>query len=332
MASLLTTRILRPVATAVLGLMLAVVLAGCDQRELCYDHNHTANVRIAFDWQYAQKANVEGMTVLFYNEDDPSADPIRYDFAGSEGGMVKLQPGKWRVVAYNNDTETILLRGLASPSTLEAYTRESSIEEGTQIYTRGDAMPRAKNTESEPVILEPDPLYATPEGLLELDGDDASPTLTLYPEVRFEEMCITIHDVPNLQYAGQFGASMSGLAPSVFMESGTLGGGAATEAFTCQVIDNTTLQMKFRIFGHCPDEKSPNSHILTVYAVLADGSKWYYPQDVTEQVHSASQEEPSTHRVEIDLYELPIPKPIVNGSGFQPTIDGWQGVEISVEM
>lgn len=75
MASLLTTRILRPVATAFLGLILAVVLAGCDQRELCYDHNHTANVRIAFDWQYAQKANVEGMTVLFYNEDDPSADP-----------------------------------------------------------------------------------------------------------------------------------------------------------------------------------------------------------------------------------------------------------------
>ena len=34
--------------------------------------------------------------------------------------------------------------------------------------------------------------------------------------------------------------------------------------------------------------------------------------------------------VEVD--GLPVPKPIVNGSGFQPTIDGWQGVEIEVSM
>jgi hypothetical protein len=27
---------------------------------------------------------------------------------------------------------------------------------------------------------------------------------------------------------------------------------------------------------------------------------------------------------------LPVPKPIVNGSGFQPTIDDWQGTEIDV--
>ena len=36
--------------------------------------------------------------------------------------------------------------------------------------------------------------------------------------------------------------------------------------------------------------------------------------------------------IAIDIDELPIPKPIVNGSGFQPTIDGWQGIEINVEM
>ena len=39
-----------------------------------------------------------------------------------------------------------------------------------------------------------------------------------------------------------------------------------------------------------------------------------------------------TYDIDIDLEDLPVPKPIVNGSGFQPTIDGWQGVEIPVDM
>ena len=38
------------------------------------------------------------------------------------------------------------------------------------------------------------------------------------------------------------------------------------------------------------------------------------------------------YEIHIDIEELPVPKPIVNGSGFQPTIDGWQGVEIDVNM
>ena len=36
--------------------------------------------------------------------------------------------------------------------------------------------------------------------------------------------------------------------------------------------------------------------------------------------------------MEIEVSGLPIPKPIVNGSGFRPTIDTWQGVEIEIGM
>ena len=215
MASFLTTRFLRPVAHAAMGVALAALLTGCEQRELCYDHNHAANVRVDFDWFFARNAEVESMTVLFYNDDDPSAEPIRYDLAGRNGGMVKLQPGKWTAVAYNNDTETILFRGQSSPSTLEAYTRESSVEEGTQIFTRGDAMPRAARTEEESVILEPDMLYGALGDPLILRPEDTNTTLTLQPEARVTEVDITIHDVPNLEYAGQFGGALSGLAPSV---------------------------------------------------------------------------------------------------------------------
>ena len=36
--------------------------------------------------------------------------------------------------------------------------------------------------------------------------------------------------------------------------------------------------------------------------------------------------------IDVDIDGLPIPKPIVNGSGFQPTVDGWQSIEIDVGM
>ena len=73
--------------------------------------------------------------------------------------------------------------------------------------------------------------------------------------------------------------------------------------------------------------------MLTVYVILADGSKWYYTADVSGQMHRNGQGTgDDNNSITIELDELPIPKPIVNGSGFQPTIDGWQGIEIEVDM
>lgn len=49
-------------------------------------------------------------------------------------------------------------------------------------------------------------------------------------------------------------------------------------------------------------------------------------------MHDEAQNPDEDEEINIQLHELPIPKPIVNGSGFQPTVDGWQSVEINVTM
>ena len=322
-------------------------LTSCEYKELCYDHSHWAEVRVVFDWtgnvtksSLAPEVAGAGMTVLFYNMEQPGAEPIRYDLPGRQGGTVRLLPGTYRALAYNYDTETILYRGMEDISALEAYTRVSSIEEGTQLSRSG--MPRATQTENEPVILEPDPLWgASSEAFtLMLDEKDVNGTIpttviTMHPTSRVYEVTVNIHNVPNLQYTSQIGGALSGLAPSVWMESAEVGEGAVTEAFTAAVVDEQTLQMHFRIFGHCPHlkEGDANSHQLTVYAILADGSKWYYIVDVTDQMHGTVPDpDHDDHTIDIEVDGLPIPKPIVNGSGFQPTIDGWQGIEIEVGM
>ena len=340
------SRLSRPSGlTTFFALLSFLLLTSCDYKDLCYDHNHWVEVRVIFDWQQADgeatkaakapETTGAGMTVLFYDMDTPLSEPIRYDLPGRDGGTVRLHPGTWRAMAYNYDTETILYRGMESIATLEAYTRKSSIEEGTQLSRAG--MPRPTSNENEPVILEPDPLWACYSEPLTLTMDEAANNtqrvVTLYPTSRVTEVTVTIHNVPNLQYTGQFAGALSGLAPSVWMESAQLGEGAATQAFTATVTDETTLQMQFRIFGHCPqaDEGEIRTHILTVYAILADGTQWYYHEDVTDQMHDLEKNPDNLH-IYLDLYDLPVPKPIVNGSGFHPTVDGWQGEEIEVTM
>ena len=322
-----------------------ILLTSCEYKDLCYDHNHWADVYVAFDWQYAPEAVTKGaapvipgmgMTVLFFNEDDPASEPIRYDLPGSEGGTVRLLPGTYRALAYNYNTETILYRSMDFINAMQAYTRESSIGEGTMM-SRAE-MPRAVGTEQELVILEPDPLWAAVSQPFTVNIGDAPRTITMQPTTRVCEVTVTIHNVPNLQYTSQFGGALTGLSPSVSMASGVPGEGHVTQAFTASVVGESTLEMHVRIFGHCPHAAAGElwPHILTVYAILADGSKWYYNIDVGDQLHNSGSQsgDPADHEqeIQIDLDGLPVPKPIVNGSGFQPTIDGWQGVEIPVEM
>ena len=310
-----------------------VWLTSCEYKELCYDHSHSVQVKVAFDWTLSPEAQADGMTVLFYNLDDPTTEPERYDYPGMEGGTATLYGGNWMAVAYNYDTETILYRDMQDPTTLEAYTRFSTLEESTQISTRS-SMPVARGTEDEPIILEPDMLWGGATAKFTLDGSNKEQVITIRPEKRVKEVTIDIHNVPNLQYTGQFGGSLSGLSPSVLMQSGVISNDCVIEAFTLNVVGESTLQMSFRIFGHCPHFKEDgdfNRHLLTIYAVLADGQQWYYTTDVTEQMHDPVQN-PDEYHVYLNIENLPIPKPIVNGSGFQPTIDGWQGEDITVGM
>lgn len=329
---------LRSLASCLLLLCSALFLS-CEYKELCYDHNHWATVKVTFDWEFAPEALTRadnapaaslGMTVLFYNMETPGAEPIRYDY-GPEGGTARLDPGTWRAVCYNYNTETILYRGMDYWDRLEAFTRYSSIEEGTGLTRSG--MPRARGTENEPVILEPDPLWGCASEPFELEANDRDVELVLKPAHRFITITVNILNVPNLKYTGQFSGAMSGLAPSRWIASGGVGDGLVTEAFTGKVTGESSLQMVFRIFGHCPqlEEGEENTHLFTCYAILADESKWYYTVDVTNLIHKATHGD-ADEDITIEIDGLPVPKPIVNGSGFQPTVDSWQGVEIDVGM
>ena len=320
-----------------------LLLTSCKYKDLYEGEDaFVSEVRLTFDWSETHDAEVKGMTALYYPSQQ-AGEPIRYDYPGMNGGTARMVAGSYQALAYNYDTETILYRNMQSLETLEAFTRESSIEEGTHLaaMTRDFAMPRVAGTDVERVILEPDPLWGGASSSFLLQTGVKTPDVVVQPESYIRHVNITIENVPNLQYTGQFGAALSGLAPSVQLASHTLDNECVTQAFPLGVEGQTTLRGSVRIFGHCPHlkEGDVHEHLLTVYAILADGSKWFYTIDVTPQMHTPDPLPPgggdpeADEEINIEIDEgLPIPKPIVNGSGFQPTIDGWQGVEIEVKM
>lgn len=123
-----------------------------------------------------------------------------------------------------------------------------------------------------------------------MNQETAAPTITLYPAVSVCRYTVEIRNAKNLKYVSGVGSSISGLA-------GGLLPGAGADALTGERVtipfdavtgkdkdgEKTVITGGLLTFGH----KAGNNHTLTVYAVLADGSKWYYTYDVTDQIHSA---------------------------------------------
>lgn len=329
----------------VLLALLSGVLTSCEYKDLCYQHPHWVDVNVHFDWKNEPDAQPEGMTVLFYNMDDPASDPVRFDLPGRNGGTVNLMTGRYRAVAYNYDTDAILYRNTGTISTYEAYTRQSSIGEGTQM-PYGD-LPRGEGKDDEDIILAPNMLWGATHPGFEIEMQDPvtydyvkegetavthnSYDITMEPGKRICQVTVNVHDVPNMKYTSNFAGALSSLSPSVFMESAAFGEGSVAQAFAFDKVDATTLQAKFYSFGHCSRlaENIVNTHYLSVYALLDDETKWYYNIDVTDQVHDQVKN-PNKYNIVIDIYDLPIPKPITNGSGIKPTVDAWTNINIEL--
>ena len=91
--------------------------------------------------------------------------------------------------------------------------------------------------------------------------------------------------------------------------------------------EKTQLSGNLTFFGHCP--KETGTHKLMIYALMSDGSTYYFEADVTDQLHDPAQD--PTHIV-IVVDKLPLPKPITGGGGLQPTVKDWEEVHISLPM
>lgn len=312
-----------PACAALIAAFVACTFSSCEHKELYYPSSPTAEVRVKFDWSAAPGARVEGMCAWFFPE--AGGKPVRCDFTDPAGGTVKIPPGDYRAVYMNNDTEVAQVRGEESVGTLELYTRQSSLLEA--VNSRGN--PPGANPAGEPVVVAPEAVWGgSLEGVrIEMDGVGKAPRDVVLPvQPLTSTVSLEVLNVENLKYVSAVGASLSGLSGSLFPGSGALSAVRSTVPFAADSDGVSRITGSMQIFGLSAN--ADTARTLTLYVILADGSKHYFRFDVSERVNNA----PDKRHIRIVIDRLALPKPIVNGGGFHPSVDEWDSEEHTLRL
>ncbi len=310
-------------------LLAASVIASwtsCEHKDLCTDHTHTISLNVIFDWQKAPDASPASMALYLYSEQ--GGEPLRYDFADRRGGVIRVPSGRYAALCLNSDnTDWAQFRGMSDIRTFEVFTREAQTLRGYSLATR--SLPRVEGTENESIVATPGMTWSGRLDGIDLHYTDGEQSITLLPEEAVCHYTVDIINIINLKYFkgltldGTLSSMAQGYLPGLNRATDT----CVTLPFTADVSDDkTSVHGEFLTFGDCPTTLT--SHALTVYVILTDGTKWYCTFDVTDRIHSAD----DRRHVHILLDGLTLPKPIVNGGGFQPSVDEWQSVDVDIEM
>lgn len=299
----------------------ALLLGGCEHKELCYEHPHTSEVRVLFDWSGAPEAVPASMTLYLFPTS--ASTSYRYDFTGREGGLLRAPRGEYLAGALNGDSEVVECRNTEGADRFEITTVSSELLPGlATMGVRASGVPVAPDAADERMAEAPDAVWSARAGAFPIRGP--RDTLRMAPQDALSTCTVEIFGVEHLENVAALGASLSGMSGGFLPIAERLSDERVTVPFELARVDATSLQGRFRVFGHCPEQAG--KHALIVYAVLTDGSKWYYTYDVTEQIHTS--EDPRHIRIRLD--GLPLPEPATGG--FNPSVDDWQEVRIDIEM
>lgn len=355
------------------------LLQGCNTDNLVYpDAGGTGRISVAFDWSHSPDAYAEGMRVAFHPlpssltgslpsssadqlalpDADPGGEVTRFDLPGMSGGDVILAPGRYAVLCYNNDTETIgfdalddwgcatMHTGASSVSepmwsTRRAETSASALSQSNlseyHFYTRSDSTP-FHPVEDEEVKKCPDRIWGAAIDTITVApsyGADLPQTITLTPEKLYCDYTLTIRNVKNLQRAKYMSAVITGMADGINISGGSLSDTRCTHSFPAKRKDADTITSTFRVFGHNTSDTTP--HFVELYVITDDGAQYRIhgakgtQWDVTGQVENAP--DPRNVNLVIDGAEIPEgDSRTPSGPGFTPGFDNWQDVHVKIEV
>lgn len=298
-----------------------LLFMSCEHKDLCYDHSHTANLQVVFDWKNAPEATPETMRLYLFPLD--GGKPQTYEFTDYRGGHINVPAGRYHALCVNSDTESVLYRNIDLFDSFEAYAPD-----GVLNARSSSIPPRAEGTSQERIAKSPDRLYCARLDNVEVEFSKENQTVILYPELSVCRFRVEIRNVSNLEYISSDGLSgaLSSMSGGLLVRRNELTPDPVTVPFEVGSDGISTLTADFLAFGQIGSTDPP--HKLVIYVILADGSKHYYTFDVTRQVDGAA----NPRDVRIILDGLPLPKPFVNGGGFHPEVDEWQNIDVDVPM
>lgn len=313
-----------------LSLLAGVLFCGCEQKDLCYDHNHASDIEVRFDWKNDSCANPSSMMTFFFPRKTDERT-LKREFIGKDGGMAQVLVGVgYGALAFNSDTRNIQYRTLPESGSIIASLKDAGTID--RIGVAADNLPRAKGSEGERMAMEADSLWSATSKediLVTLDEHDRGDIhhLTLCPQRRYCVYHIRFLSIENQKYiCSSLAGSLSGMAGGVCLSTGKKTEERVTVPFSLKILDDNSLRGTMRNLGDCLDKEVPNK--LVIYTILKDGTKWSCVMDVTDQVRKA----PDPYEVDIVIDKLPIPSKIDGNSGFTPGVSDWQVIEIPIKM
>jgi hypothetical protein len=300
----------------------ALCLASCDHKELCYDHPHSRQVRVKFDWQLAPDAFPAGMVLYFYDVNSQK-QVQRFDLSGREGGEIDLLPGRYHVLFYNNDTEFTLFRGTASFEEHQAYTASETIN---RVFSRSESeYPRPRAVADEDVAYNSDMIWGCTALDVDVENQAGTMELTFAPHELVAIYSYEIRNIVNVSSLESYAGLLSGMANSITLANESTRSDLTSVPFMSDWVEGDTLTGEFYTFGVTDDTTVP--HILTLYVWMRDGQKAYYNFDVTQQVVEAQ----NPMRVHLVIDGLELPQPSDEGS-FSPGVNDWQTEYVDIDM
>lgn len=300
-----------------------MLMAGCHHKDL-EPFEPTGDLEVVFDWRNAPDATPASMAFTMYPE--TSAEPVAYMFENRTGGSIRAAAGNYRALCLNSDiTDWARLCNREAIETFEIQTPDA--EELTAQSLESRSLPRARGTENERIASTPGMLWGSVSDEITVHPLDGRQVITMYPEERVCHYTVDVIDVENAESVrgASLDATLSGMAEGYLHGLGKATDTAVTMSFTLTLADNDTdLHGEFLTFGECPTTVA--DHIISIYAVLSDGSKTHFTADVTTQVSQA----PDPTHVHIIVRGLKLPK--IKQGGFHPNVKDWEHVEINLKM
>lgn len=309
--------------------MLAVLMLtqACTHKDLCYDHPHTIDIDVEFDWSKAPDGKPATMSVYLFPEDGGEAQ--RYEFIDHTKGKMRVLPGRYKAICLNSDTRNISFSDRSSYESCSISTKDTDLLTGlTTLGVRSENAPMARGTEDERIAMSPDSIWTG--RIDEIVADSLCKKLTFSLEEAFLTIRIVINNIENIEYLSAANGALSSMSGGWYIGQNVLTEENVTIPFNLEINKKENrINGELLIFGHCPTEET--NHLLTTYCIMADGSKFYYTYDVTRHIHESQD---GVITISLDNLPLPTPQPGDNqgGGGFQPTVGGWESVDIGIKM
>ena len=346
-----------------------LLTTSCERRPLL-DMSNTHYVRVYVDEELLN------VTKGFYNEDYArpeydSPDVLRVVLADPQTGVAKAErflrdmgkdekgtyyegyiiadPGRYKLMAYNFDTESTLVGNANNHNDAKAYTNEIASHLKTKIPSRApkQASNSAQTKSTEKIVYDPDHLFAASCGEVYVPYAEEIDTLQTPEGEHFKASSLVKSyylqvKVKGIRYATSSVGLMTGLAGSAWLNGAGMdkedpvtvyfemmpGESSAAGVMRTGGNDVATIYTTFSTFGKLPDEE--NELEITFDFLTTYGKPYSETIDVTELF---STPEAVEHQWLLIDHVIEIPEPPEDetaGGGFTPSVDEWGDVETDI--